>query len=362
MIFTIRDKSLAVVGDIDEAISKIWDKAYRDDGYVEIYAALTPRASELLQEGFYITRPDAPQVARIYAVKTDTDEENGDVIIASAKFAHVLLGRRIIWNPTNTTGTAENTARALIADNCLSPIDKSGNPMPERIIGELTLADAHGLPDIMGDTQVSYKNLLEYVREICATFHYGLQAIMETEHSRQISIDIYAGVDRSYRQTALPPVVFSQEYENLLGFSHIYDSSPTVNVALVGGEGEGYQRTVVRVGSTSGIGRCEVFVDAKDISSTVENNDGTTTSYTPAQYAEMLRERGRLNMAPPSESFDAAVDLNRSYKYREDFDVGDIVTIHNLRTGAYVNVRLMSVLEVEDANGYTLTPTFSADY
>lgn len=362
MIFTIRDKSLDVVGDIDEAISKIWDKDYRADGYVEIYAAQTPRNSELLQEGFYITRPDDPCVARIYAVKTDTDEENGDVIMASAKFSHYLLGRRIIWNPTKTTGTAENTARALITDNCLSPVDRSGNPMRERIIDVLTLADAHGLPDILGNSQVSYKNLLEYVREICATFHYGLRAIMESEHN-QIAIDIYKGIDRSYRQTALPYVVLSQENENLLGFSYKYDSSPTINVALVGGEGEGVQRTVASVGSATGIERCEVFVDAKDISNTVSNEDGTTsTPYTPEQYAAMLRERGLLNMVPPSESFDAAVDLSRSYKYREDFDVGDIVTVHNIRTGAYVNVRLMGVLEVEDANGYTLTPTFSTDY
>lgn len=362
MILTILDKALEVVGDIDDAISFIWDKHYREAGYVEIYAAVTPRTISLLKEGHYITRADDPCVARIHAIATETNEEGVDVIIASAKFAQAVLGQRIIWNRTRIYGNAELVARSLIIDNCLSPADEQGNAMHERIIDELTMAEAHGLPDKLNGTQVSYKNLLEYVLEICATFHYGLRAIMNLDE-KKVAIDIYAGTDRSYSQTAQAHVVFSQENENLLGFSYRYDKSTTVNVVRVGGEGEGTARVVTNIGTASGLDRFEVFVDARDISSTIAGTDGGEgTAYTPEEYKAMLEERGLLRMAPASESFDASVDLSRSYEYRKDFDVGDIVTIHDLRTGAYVNVRLMSVLESEDSSGYTLTPTFAVDY
>lgn len=361
MIFNILNSRLEPLGDIDNAISSIWDKHYRDEGYVEIYAAATPRSVELLKEGHYITRDDDPHVARIYSIATDTTEDDGEVIVAAAKFAHYVLRRRIIWNTTNTEGNAEDVARSLIVDNCISPTDKRGNRMKERIIPEIMLGEASGLTDTMEATQVSYVNLLEYVMKICATFHYGLRAIMNTDNSK-IAIGLYKGTDRSYGQQENPFVVFSQENENLLGFSYKYDESTTINAALIGGEGEGIDRKLAKIGTASGLDRFEVFVDAKDVTSTVESSDGIKTTYTSEQYNKLLEERGQLNMSPASESFDASVDLTRSYKYRQDFDVGDIVTIYDQHTGVYVNVRLMSVLETDDASGYTLTPTFAIDF
>lgn len=361
MIFNILNSRLELLGDIDNAISSIWDKHYRDTGYVEIYAAATPRNVELLKEGHYITRDDDEHVARIYSIATETTEDDGEVIVAAAKFAHYVLGRRIIWNTTNTEGNAEDVARSLIVDNCIAPTDRRGNRMKERIITEIELGKSSGLADTMEATQVSYVNLLEYELEICATFHYGLRAIMNTDNSK-IAIEFYTGTDRSYRQQKNPFVVFSQENNNLLGFSYKYDESTKANAALIGGEGEGIDRKLAKIGTASGLDRFEVFVDAKDISSTIESSDGTTTTYTAEQYNKLLEERGRLNMTPASESFDAEVDLTRSYQYRKDFDVGDIVTIYDIHTGIYINVRLMSVLETDDASGYTLTPTFAIDF
>lgn len=361
MIFNILNSKLEPLGDIDNSISSIWDKHYRDEGYVEIYAAATPRSVELLKKGHYITRDDDPYVARIYSIATDTTEDDGEVIVAAAKFAHYVLGRRIIWNTTSTEGNAEDVARSLIVDNCIAPTDKQGNRMEARIIPEITLGEASGLTDRMEAAQVSYENLLGYIMEICATFHYGLRAIMSTDNSK-IAIGFYTGTDRSYGQQKNPFVVFSQENDNLLGFSYKYDESTTANAALIGGEGEGIDRKLAQIGTASGLDRFEVFVDAKDVTSTVESSDGTQTTYTAAQYNKLLEERGRLNMTPASESLDAAVDLTRSYKYRQDFDVGDIVTIYDQHTGVYVNVRLMSVLETDDASGYTLTPTFAIDF
>jgi hypothetical protein len=361
MIYNILDENLEPVGDIDEAISKIWDKHYRDKGYVEIYAAVTPRALSMLKEGYYITREDDPCVARIYSVATDTTEDDGEVIVAAAHFAQAVLGQRIIWNTTSTEGNAEAVGRSLIVDNCIAPTDRQGRPMPARVIHEIELAEPSGLSDKMEAGQVSYANLLEYILEICATFHYGLRAIMNTGNTK-IAVGFYTGTDRSYRQSQNTFVVFSQENENLLGFSYKHDESPKVNAALIGGEGEGIDRTLAQIGTAAGLERCEVFVDAKDVTSTIEKSDGTKQTYTAEQYNKLLEERGRLNMKPADESFDASVDLTRSYQYRKDFDVGDIVTIYDQHTGVYVNVRLMSVLETEDASGYTLTPTFAIDF
>ena len=45
------------------------------------------------------------------------------------------------------------------------------------------------------------------------------------------------------------------------------------------------------------------------------------------------------------------------YKYKEDYNLGDIVNIVN-EFGISINARITEIIESQDDNGYTIEPTF----
>ena len=48
------------------------------------------------------------------------------------------------------------------------------------------------------------------------------------------------------------------------------------------------------------------------------------------------------------------------YKYKQDYDVGDIVTIKN-EYGIIADVRITEVTESEDSTGFSVIPTFEQE-
>ena len=56
-------------------------------------------------------------------------------------------------------------------------------------------------------------------------------------------------------------------------------------------------------------------------------------------------------------SFAGEIIVGMSYKYKEDYNLGDIVNIVN-EYGISINVRISEIIENQDDNGYTMEPTF----
>ncbi len=112
----------------------------------------------------------------------------------------------------------------------------------------------------------------------------GFKIVLTDEN--KFAFSLYAGVDRSYEQTENPYVVFSPNFENIINSNYYSSRASFRNVTLVAGEGEGAARRTAIVGSASGLGRRELFTDARDISSDTE--DGTLSD---AEYMAQLRTK-----------------------------------------------------------------------
>ena len=131
------------------------------------------------------------------------------------------------------------------------------------------------------------------------------------------------------------------------------------NTALIGGEGEGEARfhAIVK-SSASGAARREVFVDASSNSRTYKDENGDEQTLTDAEYNAQLETVGlqAISGLAITETFDGEVDLmSGSFRYRDDFSLGDIVTIQDLEIGLYINARILEVTEVEDDSGYMIS-------
>ena len=65
----------------------------------------------------------------------------------------------------------------------------------------------------------------------------------------------------------------------------------------------------------------------------------------------------RLSKYTSVTSFSGEVITSMGYKYKEDYNLGDIVNIVN-EFGVSINARITEVIESQDDNGYTIEPTF----
>lgn len=335
------------IGLIDDYESLIWTPRYFEPGDFEIYTKAGEKTLSLLQLDNYVTRPDSDKVGIIEKVRIESDPESGDHIIATGRFAESILDRRIVWTMTNLTGTAENGIRKVLTDNLVSPT------LTYREIPNFVLGAVQGFTETI-DAQFTGDNVLDVVVNLCKQNNYGFRVVLNSD--KNFEFQLYKGTDRSYNQTSNPFVVFGPEFENIVSSDYEHDKSTLKNACNVAGEGEGTARRMYGVGSTSGLARREMFVDARDISSETEEGVTLTTD----QYNNLLIQRGRENIAenPETVTFEGEVESVRQFVFGRDYFLGDIVTVKN-SYGVVAHPRVIEVIQSHDQNGIMTIPSFS---
>lgn len=334
-----------MIGMVDGYESVIWTKRYFEPGDFEIYIRATQRNMELLSLDNFVMRYDDDMVGIIEKVQIIAEQEKGDYIVVSGRCIKSLLGRRIIWKMTNVKGTTEECIRKIVTDNLIVP-EIEMRTMPGFVLGKL-----QGYGDTL-EAQYTGDNLLEVITMLCKQYGYGFNVFLND--SLDFVFQLYKGVNHSYSQDINPYVVFSPLFENIVTSTYEHDRSGLKNACNVAGEGEGTERKTYAVGTSAGMERRELFVDARDLSSTVDDKTITTV-----EYNNMLIARGEENLSENAEThvFEGEVETIRQYKYKRDWDIGDIVTIQN-QYGVTGNPRIIEVIETMDGSGYAVSPTF----
>lgn len=277
----IRGENRKVIGIIDTAFSVIWHSLFFSVGDFEVHAAASPDIVALLQAGYYVTRPDNDFVGIIENIYISEDADKGAVITASGRFAKSMLARRVIYNLSGKTnkatilrGNVETAVRAVVKSNAIDcPFDRRRN------ISVLALGASAGLPlqivDENGNAaqkQVTHENLLEYTDGVLA--EYGLAAKCPLQ-DEMFLYTVYGGADRSVDNIeGNAPVIFSKEFDNLTSSEYEYSETAYINVALIGGEGEGVDRFYTLLAKQeSGLQRREIWIDAASIKKTLKASE-----------------------------------------------------------------------------------------
>lgn len=341
MEINVLNNNFEKIAIVDQYRSLIWSKRYYDIGALDLEIEASTETLSIFKKGYYITRNNDDAIYVIKAIELDTQENGDNFIIVGAYDCKEILQRRIIWDTVVFTGTAENYIRKLITDNAINPSSAL------RKINNLSLKTAKGYTDTI-DQQVSYDNLADKIIEVCTTYGYGWKI---TRENGQFYFDLYKGADRSVDQEENPRIVFSPDNENIISTKYKTDDSEFRNVALVGGEGEGVDRKKRTIGNAEGLDRYETFIDASGLSTNTE--EGDLVDYYNALIAE---GKEKLSEQAVTTSFEGEVDTN-SYKYKTDYNLGDIVTIKN-EYGISSNARITEVIETWDDEGYTVEPKF----
>ena len=363
----IRDAETELIGIIDTAKSVIWRSVYYGVGDFEVYVQATQNTRELLSVGNYVTRPDNNEIGIIEKVEIKSDKFDGLMITASGRFAKSILDRRLIYNLSGTSNTAtilrgnvEAQVRKIVEENAISCAFDSRRNIPLLELGALA-----NIPLIIVDEsgnaaqkQVSYGNLLEYSDAVLQEYELSARVTLDAER-KKLQYSVFSGEDRSEEnESGNAPVIFSEGYDNLKDSAYIIDKTSCKNAALVGGEGEGTARFYsLSAGSETGLARREVWVDASSTQKKYKDAGGAEQTYPYDVYRGFLIERGRqsLSALKPVEAFGGSLDVTSgNFVFNRDFFLGDVVTVESERIGVYKRVRIISVAEVQDENGYTV--------
>lgn len=345
----VLDTNFQSVGVVDVFNSFLWTDRYYKYGDFEIYTEANAEILELLKEDYYLWYSNSEHVMIIEDFEVSSDTEEGTKFIYKGRSLESILDRRIIWSQTTLTGNLQNGIKKLLNENVISP-SNADRKIPNFIFQDST---DPAITELTLEAQYTGDNLYDVVSSVCNDKKIGFKVLLNDQN--QFVFSLYAGKDRSYKQDTNPYVVFSPDFDNMINSNYIRSKKTYKNVTLVAGEGEGSSRKTVSVGSGSGLGRRELYTDARDLSTTTSNGGTISTS----EYNNQLTQRGNEKLAdyPISESFEGESDTTRMFVFKEDFDIGDIVQNKN-EYGQEGRSIVSEMIFSQDEEGFLSYPTF----
>lgn len=333
---------------IDEYISMIWTDRYAEAGDFELYVTATVENVSIFKTGMYLSNTLSEHLMIVETIEIKSDIEDGAKLIVSGRSLESILSRRIVWNQTVFENkNIQDIIFELLKDSIISPNNASrkiDNFIFERL--ENTQVNTVRL-----DKQYTGDNIYTVIHELCEQYGLGFKLIRV---NNQFRFGLYMGKNHTHGTDSF--VTFSPRFDNLISSNVITSIRDNVNIACVAGEGEGASRKIISAGTeTSGIERMELFVDARSVSSKTEND----TVISPEQYNSILLQKGmeELNVHQSKTTIESEVDYNGIFKYKKDFDVGDIVNVSN-EFGYSGKLRITEIVTSDSVDGMTIVPTF----
>lgn len=265
------------------------------------------------------------------------------------------LGQRITYPPSTTgydnkQGAAETVMKHYVENNA----------------GSLALADRQFANFIvspnssLGDSvswQSRFKNLAEELAEISMVSGMGWNVDIDTV-SKKFVFNSLIGRDLTVNQSTLPPAIFSPEFNTLGQLSYVESDLNFKNHAIVAGQGEGIDRRVIEVGTSTGYERFELFVDARDVAE--ETEDDPPVSRATIDIETDLINRGNQKLTEyQQEIYLEGQALTKSrLTYEVDYDLGDLVTLQTREWGITRDTRITEAKEIYEPGGRKIELVF----
>lgn len=316
---------------------------------------------------FPTNRTDKPFIIRHREIELDEngkETENWNIIALSLRS---LLSQRIIIPPPRTandnkSGNAETVLKHYVSISAVNPIDS------KRIIPKLVIASNLQRGDKV-NRSARFDTLSEELATISTLTGTGWNISVDIIN-KQFVFDVVESTNHSAKQFTNNPVIFSPDFNSLESLDYTESYLDYKNMAYVAGQGEGIERRVITLNDDSeGFERYELYVDARDISET-EDEDGTGEEGgepPPRPVAEIeadLIDRGneKLDELKQEIFMDGQILTKSPFLYERDYTEGDIVTVQHRAWGLELDARITEVKEVyESGNPMKIEVVFDND-
>ena len=307
--------NLELLAEIDDYESMAVTRRWHTYGEISLTVHQDKQhADKLLNGNILLPGTDYHSAAVIRYRQTELD-----TLTIRAPFLGSFMAQRVIV-PVTLTGAAETVMKELVDRQAANPV------VPARTIPLLTIA-----PDLERGQVLTlyahYENLAEVLEEISRGSGLGWGVYL-TESG--FVFEVYEGTDHTV--TGQEPVIFSPDFDNVMQQTLIESQFEEKNAIYVERDG-----TVVAVGEGEGAERFELYATAP--------SEGSLEDA-----ARQLLQDGIFSLE--------AEAIGGSFVYRQDYDLGDIVTVQNKRWGVERSARITEVQEVYEPNNMQVYLTF----
>jgi len=318
----IYNPALELQGIIDEFSSLVWLRRYQEPGEFELRTPYAAESKRLLIPENIVQRYDGEET--VDAGVIENIQMNADEIVIKGRFLESYLDRRLIKATTYYTGNAEDSIRSIISNMVAIPL--------------LELGTDHGLTETLV-FQATYKGVLAIVSKACKATGLGFR-IRPDFSARKLFFEVYKGADRT--SGAAAKVIFSEKYDNLLKEQYSYDSTTYKTKAFVS-QLINDVRTAYSVGGGSGLDLREVHV----------STNADTNGKTAAEIEASMKNQGQraLDSKTIRESFTFSTDAESPFRYRGDYDVGDLVHVKHIAWNIDLQLRIAEIEEAHESGG-----------
>lgn len=400
----ILDKNYDLVGEMSQQEDIVFNKRFNDVGYCALKVACNLEMLDLLKAGNYIFRYDDDMLCKIVTPQIDTDVEQGDYLTVDAEDMNNILAGRIVRWDVSYSGTVAGFIKRLVDENIINPA-QAQRKIENFVFDDSNFNEFTETISVAKDTAT--KDLLQLIITTCKTYNYGFRVSLNIE-TKTLVFRLKKGVNKATMESE-EYVEFSPNFANIISSHYKEDESNYKNVAYVGyksanKDDENVYLLSLFEGDTEpqGEARREIYVDATNTSREIKleelqslygtltkegntyfatvdgvktavatfeisTSDGVTTEKITANdftYLKLIRIVGMNTLAErvKTQEFSGEIDTVDTYKYKTDFDLGDIVKVAN-EYGIEAPAQITEVTESESVdNPYTIEPIYEFIY
>lgn len=354
MEIDVLGKDFLKQGAIDNYESLLWAVRYNKMGDFKLTMPMDVTVRAFTKQNPYLTIQDDDHVMVVEEQTVEVDASGAATLALSGRSLESFLARRIIWNRISHNGKLIDLFNRIINESITNP-----TLAIRKIEGFMFSVTApSNKVDATVDKQYLGESVYAVFEELCGYYGLGFKMDLYQKNPRLI---VYNGSDYSYaaKASGRPYVAISPKFDNLLSSKTEWSNKEFKTIALVGGEGEDTARRFAfsggdKTGSETGWDRRELFIDARDIQSKVNN-----TQLTTAQYNALLGARAKttLKQTVPTTKVDGVIDPAGLYAVNYSWYLGDIIQVENGYGDGY-RARVDELVYTRDREGYRVSPTF----
>lgn len=352
MILDVFNKNLVRIVSITNYSYANYVEQLNSQGKFEVRVFYDDKAEEIFENG-YLLLLEKDVCGIISYKKPQINEDSGEIeLILKGFLLNSLLSRRCISLTTEYSGTIPVIIYAILNEHVVNP-SVSARALPI-VLKPLTEEQTTGQTQYI---QVTGKSVKDKIEELLDPIEcgYKIEPVYGVNAITGFKFSLLEGVDHTIGNAGGNSIiVFSKDLRNVLSNSYEINSNDYKNVAYVAAQGEGSSRALEIVGETasSNLDRFELFVDARDIDITVSN------------YRNSMINRGKEKLKEHilSETYSATIDpIQSRYTYKEDYFLGDYVTIKDRNLGIELVTQITEV-EVSSIGERVITDLTFGNY
>lgn len=363
----ILDKLLRPIDVVDDFQSLIWTERFSGMGDVELVTHSTSANQKRFPVGTWLAIKESRRVMEVLTIEDSFDADGKATLTIKGKDLIHILEKRLalkavagpgiapVWFiPDQTPG---NIIRYIFNQICVLGTISTDDIIPFIDPGTLYPASTIPEPSTLIDWEQKPDTVYAAAKELSDIYDLGFRLYRDPSVSK-LYFDVYAGSDRTTAQTALAPVIFSPDMENLNRTTEFQDISNAVNVV------------VVMYTYTDTVTENEITLTVEVKENEIVPPEGfdrkvrlLTLSTVPEEIVDIpayLHQAGfdELMKSRPLGAFDGEISQSTQFVYEQHYYLGDLVETRSA-SGATAYMRVEEYIFSQDRAGIRSYPTLA---